>query len=151
MLPVVIDASVVCKWLLPEPGSADAHQLLTLMHKGALQARAPELVLAEVANVLWKRTRGTSPSLSRADAKEALAILQDSPLELHSIHDLAAPALELAALIPCTVYDALYVTLALRDNGLLVSADQRLLTACAQHGLGDYAATVTEALACLSA
>jgi predicted nucleic acid-binding protein len=142
---VVIDASVAVKWLLPEDGSAEAQQVLDRLRLGAWSARAPDLMVAEVANVLWKRTRSRGAALRRADAAAALAALLESPLILEPARDLCAPALELAYLIPCTVYDALYVRLALREDGLLISADSVLVRACKYNGLGEYVVGLTEA------
>jgi predicted nucleic acid-binding protein len=50
---IVVDASVVVKWLLPEIHSEAAKRLLA----DELQLWAPDLVWAEVGNVLWKRSR----------------------------------------------------------------------------------------------
>jgi predicted nucleic acid-binding protein len=49
--PFVIDASVAIKWLVDEPGTAAA---LSLRRHRLL---APDLLIAECANVLWKKVR----------------------------------------------------------------------------------------------
>jgi predicted nucleic acid-binding protein len=55
----VIDSSVLIKWFVPEIHSVDALRYLD----PDLERDAPELLLAEVANVLWKRVGrgGLSP------------------------------------------------------------------------------------------
>jgi predicted nucleic acid-binding protein len=144
VVEVVIDASVAVKWFLPEPLSDEAESILSLLRSHALRAHAPDLILVEVASVLWKRTRGAE-RLPKADAAAALTLLRESPLSLERDRDLAAAAYELAALIPCTVYDGFYVALALREDGLLISADAALVGACRTHGLDDYVIGLAEA------
>ena len=46
----VVDASVVIKWVVEEDGTPEA---LDLRQKGRLIA--PELLVAECANILWKK------------------------------------------------------------------------------------------------
>jgi predicted nucleic acid-binding protein len=49
----VIDASVAVKWIIEEPDSGLARDLLK---EPANQFTAPELIHAEVLNVLWRKT-----------------------------------------------------------------------------------------------
>jgi len=50
---LVVDAGVVVKWYIPESGSDRAAALLETDRR----LIAPDLLLAEVANVLWKSRR----------------------------------------------------------------------------------------------
>ncbi|HUY12806.1 MAG TPA: type II toxin-antitoxin system VapC family toxin [Terriglobia bacterium] len=52
---VVLDASVAVKWLLPEADSEKAQDVLLDWNAGRLELVVPGLLLAEVANVLWKK------------------------------------------------------------------------------------------------
>ena len=56
MSAFVVDASVVVKWFVPEIHSDAARRLLTLPH----QYLAPDLLLAETANTIWKRSAAVS-------------------------------------------------------------------------------------------
>ena len=146
VVALVIDASVAGKWLLPEPDSEKAEQILDRLRSRALRAHAPDFIVAEVANVLWKRTRAGKTPMRKSEAVSALTAFLESPLELEPVRELARPALELAALIPCTVYDALYVTLALRENALFITADRKLVEVCERHGLAEYVADLDIAI-----
>ena len=53
----VVDASVVLKWFLPEPDSAAADFLLEQFLNDEVELIAPDLILLETANALWKRVR----------------------------------------------------------------------------------------------
>ena len=52
--PLVVDASVVIKWHVEEVHSAAARELLD---DGGPEMHAPELLLPEVGNILWKKIR----------------------------------------------------------------------------------------------
>ena len=61
----VVDASVVAKWFLPEPHKDKAEKLLRNFLGGKVELIGPDLLVAEVGNLLWKRSalrRDISPS-----------------------------------------------------------------------------------------
>lgn len=68
MTEVVIDASIAIKWVIDEPGTDEA---LTLRRNARLIA--PELLVAECANVLWKKVQRNE--LSRDEALFAARLL----------------------------------------------------------------------------
>jgi predicted nucleic acid-binding protein len=49
----VVDASVVVKWFVPEIHTDAARRLLVLSHEYV----APDLLVAETANTIWKKIR----------------------------------------------------------------------------------------------
>ena len=49
-MTLVIDASIAAKWFVEEPGRAQALEVLDETDR-----QAPDLVVAEVANVIWKK------------------------------------------------------------------------------------------------
>lgn len=149
MIEVVIDASVAVKWFLPEPLSDDAHLILNLLRRRGIRAWAPDLIVVEVASVLWRRTRSKQERLPGVEASAALAALLNSPLDLEPDRNLVAPAFELSGLIPCTVYDGLYVALAVRENARLITADAALVRECKRHGLYSYVVELPQAASLL--
>jgi predicted nucleic acid-binding protein len=54
--PLVIDASIAIKWVIEEEGTKEA---LALRNQALV---APDLLIAECANVLWKKVRRREPS-----------------------------------------------------------------------------------------
>ncbi len=118
-----VDASVAIKWVVEEPDSRAANQLL----EGELVA--PDLVLVEAANVLWQRTRRLA--LPPSQATDAMAGLRRFFAEIYPVASLIDRALAISLELDHPVYDALYLALA-RDLGVpLVTADRRLVAACA--------------------
>ncbi len=113
----VVDASVAVKWVVAEPDSEAAVALT-----GAALT-APDLLLPECANVLWKRiSRG---ELAVDEALLAVHALAMAPVTIVPSRDILADALRLSAALDHPVYDCLYLALASRDSVPLVTADRR--------------------------
>jgi predicted nucleic acid-binding protein len=117
---LVVDTSVVMKWYLPEVGSAEAAPLLERHHP----LIAPDLLIAEFGNVIWKKVR--NGELARAEAEEVVdAFISSTPVELRPASLFLRPALDLAIRWQCTVYDALYLAVALAEACPFITADTR--------------------------
>jgi predicted nucleic acid-binding protein len=132
MKPRVLDASVVAAAFFPEKGTEAAKSLLL----SAADLLAPDLIWAELANVVWKRCR--RGEISEQQAVELLGDILELPLEITPSERLVGPALDLALRTGRTVYDCLYVALALWERTVLVSADQRFVHALAAGPLANH-------------
>ena len=127
---LVVDASVAAKWLFVEPDTEKARAIFDLGKSGELQLLAPEILPAEIANSLWKRTqRG---DLDRASALGLFDGFQKVEFKFCRVQELIGPALSIAFQHHHAVYDCLYVVLARREGCDLVTADERLYRAFAQ-------------------
>src|SRR5437868_3288697 len=78
----------------------------------------------EIANTLWKKVRRAE--ITRADADLILGQLPALPVARHPESTLLASAFDLANRTQRTVYDCLYLALAVQLGGRMVMADQRL-------------------------
>ncbi|MGH8580357.1 MAG: type II toxin-antitoxin system VapC family toxin [Gammaproteobacteria bacterium] len=119
MTRFVVDTSVAVKWFLPEVHSESASRLLQQDH----QILAPDLIWAEFGNVLWKKWRR-----KEIDADVAEGIVRDFrrfPLEIHASERLLQLAWAIATEFKHSVYDCLYLALAQRTGGILVTADRK--------------------------
>lgn len=128
----VLDASVAAKWFLPgtaETLAAEAAQVLKAYAAGRLRLLVPDLFWPEVGNVLWKAAR--QGRMSRASAEEAIAALRDRHIATAPTAPLLADAFAIAASYDRTVYDSVYIALAVLSNMPLVTADERLANALA--------------------
>ena len=136
MKPCVIDASMVVSAFFQEAGAEQARVLLVA--GGGLHA--PDLIYAEVANVIWKRSgRG---EVDEQEAGQLLADFLRLPLRITPSGELVAPALQLALRTGRTVYDCLYPAPAVKTKTVMVSADKRLVNALAGGPLGKHVAWI---------
>lgn len=85
---------------------------------------APELMLSEVANTLWKLQR--ADQLDDLDPQQLLADARDLVDRVEPDRHLQAEALALACHHDHPVYDCLYLALARREAATLISMDRRL-------------------------
>lgn len=117
---LVLDASAVVRLICHDPAAAGwAGQI-----SQASMVLAPELMLTEVANALWKLRR--SGSLEGVDPQALLADARDLVDQFEPDRALQVEALALACHLDHPVYDCLYLALARREAALLLTADQRL-------------------------
>lgn len=120
-MTLVVDASVVTKWVLDEDGSDRANAL-----RNEDDLIAPSLVASEVGNALWKAVgRG---DIVRADALAVLRSVLRPFSRLVPNEELNVRALEFAIDLDHPIYDCFYLALAERESVTLVSADAALVT-----------------------
>lgn len=118
-MKVVLDASVVLKWLLAdeatEPDTEQALEILQQLREGTISAVQPAHWLVEVAAVLARK----APD----QAEEGIDLL--TALELPEVrdNDLLKEAALLSQQLTHHLFDTLYHALALRIGAVLVTAD----------------------------
>ena len=118
---LVVDASVAIKWSIEEPDSAEAERLLHLSEA----LIAPELVIAEVCSVVWKKLR--TGQITSEQATGLAAEITGFFDALMPMKPLAGRALAIAESLAYPVYDCFYLALAEQADARLVTADTRLL------------------------
>jgi predicted nucleic acid-binding protein len=118
---VIVDSCVCVKWVIHEQHSGEAIDLLS----SGLELVAPDIVLVEAANALWKTVKRGLLTADRAEARFA-----DLPRffnKLLSTSDLIAEALVLAHTIDVPIYDCVYVIAGRRTGAPVVTADRKLI------------------------
>ena len=120
MNALVIDASIAVKWVVDEQGTPEA---LVLRQKAKLIA--PELLVAECANILWKKVQRNE--LSKEEALLAARLLQGAEIELLPTRSLFEAATRLSIELDHPAYDCLYLALAVENECRFVTADERFL------------------------
>jgi len=128
----IVDASVVAGAFFREDTSPMAQTLLT----SGCELHAPDLIYAEVANVIWKRH-----ARNEIDETESLALLSDIlilPVQITPSRQLVEPALKLALRTNRTVYDCLYLALAVQTKSTMVTGDKRFVNALIDTPLEKY-------------
>ena len=125
MSVLVLDSSVVIKWFVPEIHSDAATRLLRETHDYV----APDLLFAELGNVVWEKVR--RQEISTDDGRRLVNDLSGIGVEPVPSRTLLPDALTLALLTGRTVYDALYLALAIRLETRVITADSRFHNAVA--------------------
>ncbi|HMQ57516.1 MAG TPA: type II toxin-antitoxin system VapC family toxin [Rhizobiaceae bacterium] len=114
----VVDADVGFKWHVEQPDSDQAERVLAL----GGELHAPDFQYLEVRQVLAKYVRMNL--ISSASAMHAQASHRSMIAFWHDHKQLADHAFDLALKHSHAFYDCLYLALALRLNGRLVTADK---------------------------
>jgi predicted nucleic acid-binding protein len=125
MQQLVVDSSVVIKWFVVEPYSDQARLLLDEYKSGTLTLLAPDLVNAELGNIVWKKQ--AFQGLAANDAQAIVDAFRELRFVLTPTAILLDHAYRLAVTHQRTVYDMLYLALSLREQCPLVTADERLV------------------------
>ena len=121
-MKLVLDASVLVKWLIADPEQKpDLEQALAIMkgvQNGAIKLLQPPHWLAEVAAVLSRENAAT--------VVDDVALLQAMELPVADSTNVYQRACELAVMLNHHLFDTLYHAIALEHADMtLISADQR--------------------------
>lgn len=122
---VVADASVAIKWYAPEIHTLEAEKLLS----GSYEIHAPELILPEFGNIVWKKVRKND--LTKPEAARIIEAFGNQNITFHSHKSLLRAAFAGASLSGQTVYDWSYLALAIALSCRFVTADERFYKALA--------------------
>jgi len=123
----VVDASLVIKWFVPEVHSDAARRWLGASHDYV----APDLLYPEVGNAVWKKVR--RKELSPTQGQELVADLSRIAVEPVAMGGLLPDALALALGVGISVYDAMYLTLAVRLETAVITGDDRFTDRIREH------------------
>jgi predicted nucleic acid-binding protein len=127
----VLEASVAAVWLLDDEQHSGADAALSKLEEyGAI---VPQLWHAEIRNCLLVAER--RGRISGHDVDDRLKALNELPIQTDAEPD-HDHALQLARKHKLSLYDALYLELALRKNTSLCSLDKTLVRAAGIEGVG---------------
>ena len=116
---LVVDASVAIKWYLPEIHADAAIRCLDEKYN----LLVPDLFLAEFGSILWKKCR--IGEITHADALVIFSAIGRVPIRNYRLEELILPAFELATGMDRTMYDSIYLALAISEKCRLLTADRR--------------------------
>ncbi|HVW83593.1 MAG TPA: type II toxin-antitoxin system VapC family toxin [Bryobacteraceae bacterium] len=126
----VLDCSVAAKWVMSEPDRASALVLFERYASGEILLIAPDLLLAEFASLVTKRNR--RKQISTAQAREAFAFMEKCAPRLFDMRPRLFRAVDLSLQYQLSLWDCVYLALALEHDCPVVTADVRLFRAA--HG-----------------
>lgn len=128
---VVVDASVAIKWFIEEDNANDAIELLGKDY----ELHAPDLLFLEVDNVLCKLIR--RGFLSADEGFDIHDNILFFPIRSYPSQNHQEEAFNMAIETKRSVYDCLYLALAVALDGYMVTADGKFFQAVSNTSLGN--------------
>jgi predicted nucleic acid-binding protein len=119
---IIVDASIAVKWFHEEEDSPSAERLQERIASGEVRAIVPPLLFYEVANVLTLKAGSEVEGIIAAHR-----VLLHLPFQvMEVVHTVFEDAVRIAHHYRLSVYDAIYVALAIETGSKLVTADRAL-------------------------
>lgn len=129
---LVIDASVAVKWYVPEIYEEESGKVLSC----GKSLHAPELILPEFCNIIWKKVR--TGSLSSESGRRIVSAFSRVNVRIHPHQKLLQAAFTGATLTNQTVYDWSYLALAISLSCEFITADEKFYNALKDTQLGPH-------------
>lgn len=121
----VLDTSAIVRLYVPDgPLPNGLEDYIGAAWRAEVSILTPELALAEVTQVLRKKEQ--AGFLEPGVVDEILTAIMTLPLEIIGHYDLLPDALSLSRMKNLTVYDSLFLALAIKKDAILITADKRL-------------------------
>ena len=120
-MALTVDTSVALKLVIEEPGSDAAEALV----QDDVLLIAPDLIHVEMANALW--ANALSKRIKPAQAQALVSAWQPLLDRFYPVAQLTEDALQIALVLNHAIYDCIFLALAVRENAVLVTADQKFL------------------------
>jgi len=118
----LVDASVAVKWFIHTEVHHEEARAFLYAFGGDLEA--PDIIMAEVANVLWKKQRRRE--INADLARSAILDTREYFEAFHFSTDFIDRALELAMELDHPVYDCIYLACADVTGAIVVTDDKKL-------------------------
>jgi len=124
----VIDANVAIKWIFPE---VDSEIALSILEDDQAILLVPDFFFSDVTNILWKLIQRQSLSVKKARA--SLELIKQVDFKVSDSYGLAMQALDLSIQVQQSVYDCIYLALAISNDCEMITADERFINAVRQN------------------
>lgn len=127
----MLDASVAAKWFSNEDLTDKAIKVRDAFVAGKVELYAPEHLIYEVANAIWK-----NKEIAVEDCTSAITTLIDIDINLVKLDSrLASQSIRTARNLRISYYDAVYVELSNQLGMALLTADEKLVSKIKNHYL----------------
>lgn len=129
----VVDASIAIKLYVPEVHSAQAIRFFSDGHALIV----PEFMLVEFANIVWKKS-ALLGELTEAECRTIIGAVRELPFGYYYTSGLLSDAMRIALTTKRTVYDSLYVALAVSQECQLMTDDRKLYESLQPTSLAEF-------------
>jgi predicted nucleic acid-binding protein len=125
MKKYIVDASTCLKWIFDDEENVDyARRLLSDYLSEKILLVAPSLWLVEVSNAI--KSAVLSKRITTQKGKELLSLIMEAKPKIISFEGYIESAFDNACKYHISVYDSLYLTIALENNIRFITADIKL-------------------------
>ena len=125
MKVIVLDTSAIIRLYIPDgPLPEGLIECITSAQRAEASILIPELALAEVVQVIWKKEQ--MGYINSTEANEIISAVLELPVEVVGHFDLLFDSLSIARQHGFTVYDSLFLALAKKKKAALITADLQL-------------------------
>jgi predicted nucleic acid-binding protein len=128
MRDLIVDASILAAWLLPDEMGPNLNEI----EAGHGRFRAPWILWAEFRNVMIAQERRNR--IAPVELKEALEIFDNFNI-IFDFSPSSQTVIGLAKTYRLSIYDSLYLELAIRTQSALASLDRKLIEAAKIEGV----------------
>ncbi|MGD6807190.1 MAG: type II toxin-antitoxin system VapC family toxin [Candidatus Bathyarchaeia archaeon] len=127
---MILDANIIIKLVLNEQNSKETRATIEGFLEKSYLLYTVDHALAECLNVIWKHATLLA-DLNAEDTKSSTEYLLKifNRLTIEKTAALAERTMALAQTLKVPVYDALYIALAEKEEGIIYTADKKLATA----------------------
>ncbi len=132
MKTVVLDASIAAKWIFLESGSEEAEKVLNDQDHFTV----PDLFYLEMDAIIGKKYR--KKELSGEEVHQKREFVRELSVDVVYLHILSDLAFDISISLPVTIYDALYLALAVEKKTEMWTADDRLVRGLKTTIFSDY-------------
>lgn len=134
----VVDASVAAKWFTEEELAEEALSILDERH----HLHVPDFFFLEMDNVVRRWVR--HGVISDSEGNDTRKAIRRIPMRVHSFLNFQDSAYHIAVQTRQSVYDCLYVALAVFIGGQMVTADRSLFKGFASGPMGMHLAWIKD-------
>jgi predicted nucleic acid-binding protein len=127
---LVVDCSVAVKWAIDEPLHDTARRVLG----ESSRLIAPELLLAEVANVAWRKQ--ARKQITRIQGAELVRLVGAAIGTWYDMRSIALRAFHLAHTLDHAAYDCCYLALAELTGGRMLTDHRAFASRASKRGFG---------------
>ncbi|MBN1850227.1 MAG: type II toxin-antitoxin system VapC family toxin [Deltaproteobacteria bacterium] len=125
MIVIVLDSSAIIRLYVPDgPLPEGLSDCIVSAQRGDADVLVPELALAEVAQVIWKKEQ--MGYINSAEANEIISAMLELPIEVVGHFDLILESLTIARQHKLTIYDSIFLALARKKKATLITANLQL-------------------------
>ena len=117
----VVDSSIAVKWFFTEEYTDASLKILD----PEIEMHVPSIFFLEIDSIICKKIR--RKEISNQESQKVRNGIREMPFYVHSFEDVLEPAYQIAIQTGASIYDCIFLAIALIGNYVMVTANRRFL------------------------